>query len=113
MYVTKHAVKRYKQRVGKKSASHKRIVRTIQSQVKNANLGQSHEYYGGKYCIYTDKFIAGCIHNTVCTILSYHHEDPRDHTFDDFIYLNEFGEDVEDESEEETVICQNPLSEIS
>jgi single-stranded DNA-specific DHH superfamily exonuclease len=69
MIVGKHAVRRYKKRIGKKNASRKRIVRDIQKQVMNHAINRYTINDSGQYRIETPKFIAVCHKNTIITIL--------------------------------------------
>ena len=69
MVIEKHAVRRYKKRIGKKHASRKRIERDINNQIENHAIHRYTVNDSGQYRIETPKFVAVCHKNTVITIM--------------------------------------------
>lgn len=67
--VTLHAIRRYKKRVGKKSASRKRIAEIIKDEVRNNASNVSYNQKTGQTRIYTQKFTAVVYKNNIITIL--------------------------------------------
>lgn len=69
MIIGKHAVRRYKKRIGKKHASRKRIEKEIKSQIERYTIHRYTVNSSGQYRIETPKFVAVCYKNTVITIM--------------------------------------------
>lgn len=69
MKIRKHAVRRYKQRIGSKSASKRRIVDKINKEIENNTLRKIFNKKTSYYRIETTNFIAICKKNAVITIL--------------------------------------------
>ena len=71
MIITEHAIHRYKQRIGKRTAARKRIIARINHDLKNDVWFRktSHkEDETGAYILVTSKFQAVCIKGHVVTI---------------------------------------------
>lgn len=69
MKIGKHAVRRYKQRIGKRTSSRERIIKDIQKQIENFELDRSYNQATGQYRIRTPKFTAVCEKGMIVTIL--------------------------------------------
>ncbi|MGM9924798.1 MAG: hypothetical protein ACI35R_11180 [Bacillus sp. (in: firmicutes)] len=71
MTITDHAIRRYKQRVGKRTAARKRIIARIHQDLKNdvwfRKACNKEDVYGA-YILVTSKYQAVCIKNYVITI---------------------------------------------
>ena len=71
MFITEHAIHRYKQRIGKKSAAKKRIIHRINLDLKHDVWfrKESHkEDVMGAYILVTSKYQAVCVKGHVVTI---------------------------------------------
>jgi hypothetical protein len=68
MRVCKHAVKRYKQRVGNRTSSREKIVKLIKSEIEKHTVNRWKTRTNHVY-IETTKFVAVCYHDMVITIL--------------------------------------------
>lgn len=69
MKIGKHAIRRYKQRIGKRTSSKERIERDIKRYIETATLKTVYYKTTGQYRIWTPKFIAVCEKGMVVTIL--------------------------------------------
>ncbi|MBD3107490.1 hypothetical protein IEO70_03855 [Bacillus sp. AGMB 02131] len=71
MLITEHAIHRYKQRIGKKTAARKRIVASINHDLKKDvwfRKNPKKEHVNGTYILVTSKYQAVCIKGHVVTI---------------------------------------------
>ena len=71
MFITEHAIHRYKQRIGRKTASRKRIVARINHDLKKDvwfRKTPKKEHVNGTYILVTSKYQAVCIKGHVVTI---------------------------------------------
>jgi hypothetical protein len=69
MRIGKHAVRRYKQRIGKRTSSKERIEKDIKKHIETATIKKVYNKDTGQYRIWTPKFIAVCEKGMVVTIL--------------------------------------------
>jgi hypothetical protein len=69
MKVGVHAVRRYKQRIGLRTASKKRICTLINKEIEKNTVRKVYNQLTGQYRIETSKFIAVCEKGMVVTIL--------------------------------------------
>lgn len=69
MNIRQHAVRRYKRRIGDRTASRERIIRKINREIEKNTVKKSFNENTGQYRIYTTQFVAVCKKNTVITIL--------------------------------------------
>lgn len=69
MKVGKHAIRRYKQRIGRRTASRERIIKDIKNQIQNHCTKKIYNDFTGQYRVETSKFVAVCEKGTVVTIL--------------------------------------------
>lgn len=69
MRIGKHAVRRYKQRIGKRTSSKERIEKDIKKHIETATIKKVFYKETGQYRIWTPKFIAVCEKGMVVTIL--------------------------------------------
>ena len=71
MTITEHAIRRYKQRIGKRTAARKRIIARINRDLKNdvwIRKASHKEDVDGAYILVTSKYQAVCIKSHVVTI---------------------------------------------
>ena len=71
MIITEHAIHRYKQRIGRRTASKKRILALINHDLKSDVLFRKtpkKEHVNGTYILVTSKYQAVCIKGHVVTI---------------------------------------------
>lgn len=68
MIIGRHAIKRYKRRIGKKHANRRRIVDDINYYIENYSTCKYKANGDGYYKIETPKFTAVCFKNTVVTL---------------------------------------------
>lgn len=69
MKVGKHAIRRYKQRIGRRTASKERIIKDIKNQIENHCMKKIYNHLTGQYRVETPKFVAVCEKGMVVTIL--------------------------------------------
>jgi pyruvate-formate lyase len=69
MNIKQHAVRRYKKRIGDRTASKKRIISKINKEIEKNTFKKEKISIDGHYRIYTPHFVAVCKKNTVITIL--------------------------------------------
>lgn len=69
MKVGQHAVRRYKSRIGNRTASKQRICTLINKEIQRNTLRKVHNKITGQYRIETTKFVAVCERGMVVTIL--------------------------------------------
>lgn len=69
MNIKQHAVRRYKKRIGDRTASKQRIIRKINKEIEKNTVKKEFNNDTGQYRIYTRQFTAVCRKNTVITIL--------------------------------------------
>lgn len=69
MVVGRHAIRRYRMRIGKKNASGKRVREHIKKEIKQNCINKYTINRYGDYHIETPAFIARCRGNRVVTIL--------------------------------------------
>lgn len=69
MKIGRHAVRRYKQRIGKRTSSKERIEKDIKKHIETATIKKVFYKETGQYRIWTPKFIAVCEKGMVVTIL--------------------------------------------
>jgi hypothetical protein len=69
MKIGKHAIRRYKSRIGKRTASKDRIEKDIKKHIETATIKTVYNKDTGQYRIWTPKFIAVCEKGMVVTIL--------------------------------------------
>ena len=70
MFVTDHAIRRYKQRVGKKTASKRRIFTQINRDLERDIQDKRTSEVPKHYILITSKYQAVCYKNIVITICS-------------------------------------------
>jgi hypothetical protein len=76
--IKKHAIRRYKKRIGLRNASKKRIENKIRSEIKNNRIRTVQFDDPATYRIDTKTFSAVCVKRTIVTItLPPHHEQSR------------------------------------
>lgn len=69
MNIKQHAVRRYKKRIGDRTASKQRIIKKINKEIEKNTVKREFNDNTGQYRIYTRQFVAVCRKNTVITIL--------------------------------------------
>jgi hypothetical protein len=69
MKIGVHAVRRYKQRIGCRTASRKRICSLINKEIEKNTVRKIYNKLTGQYRIETSKFIAVCEKGMVVTII--------------------------------------------
>lgn len=69
MKIGQHAVRRYKKRIGNRTASKQRICTLINKEIQNNTKRRVHNKATGQYRIETSKFVAVCERGMVVTIL--------------------------------------------
>jgi hypothetical protein len=77
MRVCKHAVKRYKQRVGNRTSSRDKVISLINKEIENRTMNRWKTKSNHVY-IETTKFVAVCYHDMVITILPLGFQDHGD-----------------------------------
>jgi len=82
MKIGKHAVRRYKSRIGCRTASRKRICNLINKEIENNTIRKQSFKHTGQYRIHTKKFTAVCEKGMVVTIL-YPDEHPQSRCYDE------------------------------
>lgn len=68
MTITDHAINRYKKRIGRKTATRKRIIAQINSDLKKDVQYRKSSKKEGHYILVTSKYQAVCYKNRVVTI---------------------------------------------
>lgn len=68
MTITEHAINRYKKRIGRKTASRKRIIAQINSDLKKDVQFRKPSKKEGHYILVTSKYQAVCCKSRVVTI---------------------------------------------
>lgn len=74
MFVLDHAIRRYKTRIGSKSASKKRIYNKINRDLKKDVVSERRSKQKNHYIITTSKYQAVCYKRRVITILNLHED---------------------------------------
>jgi hypothetical protein len=74
MIVSKHAIRRYKLRIGRKNASGNKIRQRIKNMINNHAI-RSFKQIDGCWCIETKEFIAKVKNNVVITIIGRDNDD--------------------------------------
>lgn len=74
MYIWDHAVRRYKQRVGKRTASKRRVRNQIKHDLKVDVVTRKPSKVKGHYIVVTSKYQAVCYKNQVVTIKHLEHD---------------------------------------
>lgn len=69
MKIGRHAIRRYKSRIGGRTSSKQRIEKDIKNQIKNHCMKKIYNHATGQYRVVTPKFIAVCEKGMVVTIL--------------------------------------------
>lgn len=69
MKIGQHAIRRYKSRIGGRTASRKRIESIIKKEIENNLKRRTYNPKTGQYRLETGKFIAVCERGMVLTIL--------------------------------------------
>lgn len=69
MKIGKHAVRRYKSRIGGRTSSKKRICTQIKKEIERNTVRKIYNDLTGQYRIETTRFVAVCDKGTVITIL--------------------------------------------
>jgi hypothetical protein len=69
MKIGKHAIRRYKKRIGKRTATRERIEKDIKKHIETSTIKKVYYKETGQYRIWTPKFIAVCEKGMVVTIL--------------------------------------------
>ena len=75
MKVGMHAVRRYKKRIGCRTASRKRICQLINREIERNMIRKTYNKTTGQYRIETSKFVAVCEKGMVITILPLDNEE--------------------------------------
>lgn len=84
MTITDHALRRYKQRIGRRTASKKRIIAQINRDLKKDVRCRKPSRVKGQYILVTSKYQAICYKSRVVTIISLS-EDASNYKYNDHL----------------------------